>query len=279
MDRLLVCCLVFGNLLIEDLHALNINETIDVEKLAQRVMAPARQTRVIGGHLTTNEKLGGYLVALKYYGSFICGGTLIRDIFVLTAAHCFENRGMKEGWTVVGGISKLSETGVRRWAKTIIKSAEFRMDSMHMDVAVMLLNRPMVGKGIGKLSLCSTPLIPGKLLEVSGWGMVNPDGNGPDQMLRTVTVPVVEKKYCRNVYRKAASISNSMFCASVLGKKDACTYDSGGPLVFNKQVCGIVSFGIGCASPLYPGVYTDVHYVKPFIEKSMKVMLSRRSRY
>jgi len=66
-----------------------------------------------------------------------------------------------------------------------------------------------------------------------------------------------------------------MFCASVLGKKDACTYDSGGPLVYEKQVCGIVSFGIGCASRRYPGVYTDVHYVKPFIVKGIKALLSR----
>lgn len=39
-----------------------------------------------------------------------------------------------------------------------------------------------------------------------------------------------------------AVITDSMLCASVLGKKDACTFDSGGPLVYQKQVCGIVSF-------------------------------------
>jgi len=66
-----------------------------------------------------------------------------------------------------------------------------------------------------------------------------------------------------------------MFCAGLLGKKDACTFDSGGPLVYKKQICGIVSFGIGCASRRYSGVYTDVMYVKPFIEKSIKVLLAK----
>lgn len=70
-----------------------------------------------------------------------------------------------------------------------------------------------------------------------------------------------------------AVITDSMFCASVMGKKDACTFDSGGPLVYKNQVCGIVSFGLGCASPRYAGVYTDVVYVKPFIEKTMKILL------
>lgn len=64
-----------------------------------------------------------------------------------------------------------------------------------------------------------------------------------------------------------------MICASVLGKKDACMYDSGGPLVYQNEVCGIVSFGIGCASDKYPGVYTDVYKVAPFIEKTMKKFL------
>ncbi|XP_016977514.1 seminase [Drosophila rhopaloa] len=277
MQRLLLCCLLFGTILMTNIHAQNINETIDLEKLARRVLPPALQTRVIGGHVTTNEKLGGYLMALSYYGFFICGGTLIRDNIVLTAAHCFENREIKEGWTVIGGISRLNEHGVRRSVKKIIKSAEFRMENMNMDVAVLLLNRPMEGKSIGLLSLCTTPLTPGKTLVVSGWGMTDPSASGPAQLLRTVTVPVIEKKYCREVYQDSASISNSMFCASVLGKRDACTYDSGGPLVYKNQVCGIVSFGIGCASHRFPGVYTDVFYVKPFIEKSIKSLLSHRT--
>ncbi|KAH8364498.1 hypothetical protein KR084_007450 [Drosophila pseudotakahashii] len=294
MQRVLVCCLLVGILFSIDIHALGTNETIDLEKLAKILLRPAHQARVIGGHVTTNEKLGGYLLAMRYYNNFICGGALIRDVIVLTAAHCFENRNAKEAWSVDGGISRLNERGVRRQVREIIKSAEFRMSTMNMDVAVVLLNRPMVGKNIGLLSLCATPLTPGKKLVVAGWGMTHPDGNGPDQLLRTVTVPVIEKRFCRDVYRHSvmyckmyfqiplffclAAITDSMFCASVLGKKDACTYDSGGPLVYDKQVCGIVSFGIGCASRRYPGVYTDVHYVKPFIEKGIKVLLSRRTR-
>lgn len=67
-----------------------------------------------------------------------------------------------------------------------------------------------------------------------------------------------------------------MFCASVLGSQDACTFDSGGPLVYENEVCGIVSFGIGCASSRYPGVYTDVYYVRKFIEESMKNLLDNK---
>ncbi|XP_043650455.1 seminase [Drosophila teissieri] len=273
MQRLQILLLLIGISMHN--YALKYNETIDVNKLAKIVMPRAYQTRVVGGRVTTNEKLGGYLMAMRYYNNFICGGALIRELIVLTAAHCFEDRELSEAWSVDGGISRLSDTGVRRQVKRIIKSGQFKMVSMTMDVAVVLLNRPMVGKNIATVSLCSTPLTPGMILVVSGWGMTHSDSMGPNLMLRTVSVPVIEKKVCRDVYREAVSISDSMFCASVLGKKDACTYDSGGPLVYNKQVCGIVSFGIGCASRKFPGVYTDVHFVKPFIEKSINLLLSR----
>jgi len=202
MARILVYCLVVGILiLMDDIQAQKKNQTIDLAKLAKILRRPSYQTRVIGGHVTTIDKLGGYLVAMRYYNNFICGGTLLRDLIVLTAAHCFENRNVKEGWTVEGGISRLTDSGVRRGVKDIIKSAEFRMTTMNMDVAVVLLSRPMVGKNIGFLTLCSTPLTTGKHLVVSGWGMTHPDNSGPDQLLRTVTVPVIEKRFCRNVYR------------------------------------------------------------------------------
>ncbi|XP_017080124.1 seminase [Drosophila eugracilis] len=279
MQRLLVLCLLLGTTHhLINIHAQKINETVDFAKLAKILKKPAFQTRVIGGHVTTIEKLGGYLVAMKYLNSFICGGALIRDVIVLTAAHCFENRNTKENWSIHGGISRLSEYRVLRFIKKIIKSADFQMHTMNMDVAVVLLNRPMFGKNIGTLSLCSTPLTPGRTLVVAGWGMTHADDKDPENLLRTVSVPVIEKNYCREVYKHAAEITDSMFCASVLGKKDACTYDSGGPLVYKKEVCGIVSFGIGCASKKYPGVYTDVNYVKPFIEKGISALLSRRTR-
>lgn len=73
-----------------------------------------------------------------------------------------------------------------------------------------------------------------------------------------------------------AHITETMICAAVLGSKDVCTFDSGGPLAYKKEVCGIVSFGIGCANRRYPGVYTDVKFVKPYIEQTIKKLLSKR---
>lgn len=232
-------------------------------------------SRVIGGEVTTIEKLGGYLVALRYRDEFTCGGTLLEERFVVSAAHCFLGRTLKSAWTVSGGISHLSETGVQVDLLDYVVPAVFREKSMHMDVAVILLKTPLKGDNIATATLCNRKLSEGLLLKVSGWGLIDPNATSPYQTIRTVTVPVLNKKRCRKNYKKALLLTHSMFCAGVLGTKDACTFDSGGPLIYDppdegkKELCGIVSFGISCASPKFAGVYTDVNYVKPFIERTI----------
>ncbi|XP_017048683.1 seminase-like [Drosophila ficusphila] len=275
MHKVLICCLLTAALYSIPVHGQDTNITIDVDTLIELVLPSVLKPRVIGGYVTTNEKLGGYLMSLRYEKKFICGGTLLHDLIVLTAAHCFRNRPKTNEWIAAGGISKLSEVGIEREFRDIFRSAEFRENDTHMDVALVRLKSPMRGKGIGKLSLCSTNLKPGLELVVSGWGMTNVNVSGANNLLHSAVVPFIDKERCRTAYHPSSLIlTDSMLCAGSLGKKDACTFDSGGPLVYKKQVCGIVSFGIGCASVRYPGVYTDINYVKPFIEKSMKELLA-----
>ncbi|TDG45501.1 hypothetical protein AWZ03_008124 [Drosophila navojoa] len=241
----------------------------EFSNLRKLVMPPAVQ-RVVGGEVTTIEKVGGFIVALHYENSFICGGSLVKDRIVLSAAHCFLGRTNKSLWLIKGGVSNLNDDGPTVALRDYVIPSAFDQASMHMDVAILLLDKPLKGPNIKQIQLCKTQLLPNMVLTVSGWGLVDPEGTFVQKTLRTVSVPVIKKKKCKQVYRSSIQISNSMFCAGLLGKKDACTFDSGGPFVYKDksgqlELCGIVSFGIGCASSTYPGVYTDVNYVKPFI--------------
>jgi trypsin len=63
-----------------------------------------------------------------------------------------------------------------------------------------------------------------------------------------------------------------MICAAVAGGgKDACQGDSGGPLAVEGVLVGIVSWGVGCAEPLYPGVYSNVATLKSFVTQQTGV--------
>jgi trypsin len=97
---------------------------------------------------------------------------------------------------------------------------------------------------------------------VSGWGTLTSGGSSPDT-LQYVTVPIVSDEVCDADYL-LSDIYPSMICAGEAGK-DSCQGDSGGPLMCGEYLCGIVSWGRGCAEEGYPGVYTEVSYFVDWI--------------
>ncbi|KAG7671257.1 putative Mite allergen Eur m 3 [Nannochloris sp. 'desiccata'] len=133
----------------------------------------------------------------------------------------------------------------------------------------------------------------GKNATILGWGITE---QGLAQALRQGTIPLVSREECAQVEafsRAGAPITSTMLCAGQVPKRigqiwphlppvDACQGDSGGPLLSVSSSppdgadssgdvqYGIISFGVGCAKPGVPGVYTDISKVKDFIEETLK---------
>ena len=106
---------------------------------------------------------------------------------------------------------------------------------------------------------------------VSGWGTLSYQGNSPDS-LQWVEVPAVTNAICNQAYSN--SITDAMICAGLAeGGKDSCQGDSGGPLICavngKAHLVGVVSFGVGCALPNWPGVYARVTAVLSWIKSNM----------
>jgi trypsin len=103
------------------------------------------------------------------------------------------------------------------------------------------------------------------LVTVYGWGDMKEGGAMPDN-LRKVAVPMVSRAQCQKAY--PGQVNTSMICAGEKGK-DSCQGDSGGALIYQGKLAGIVSWGEGCARPGKPGVYSNVALDLFFINEHM----------
>ncbi|CAG7683970.1 unnamed protein product [Allacma fusca] len=228
---------------------------------------------IVGG-VPVNKNELPYQISLQYFGEHMCGGTIISDSAIVTAAHCIFV-GYESEITIVAGDHLLTRddgTEQRRAVRKVTVHEDYDDNEYPNDIALIILEEPFTLNGAVK----ALPLAPeghdanGSAL-TSGWGSLDWEGEYPDIMYK-VSVPIVSDQECIAAYGSDVVASN--ICAGFPeGGKDACQGDSGGPLVAEdlgyKYLAGIVSWGEGCAFPNYPGVYTEVSYFVNWIAKNL----------
>ncbi|XP_068102736.1 serine protease 27-like [Hyperolius riggenbachi] len=119
---------------------------------------------------------------------------------------------------------------------------------------------------------------------VTGWGTTSEGGRLPvNGTLQKVMTPLIDHKTCDRMYHNALLqtsstifVESDMICSGYKeGGKDSCQGDSGGPLVCKVggvwYEVGIVSWGVGCAAPGLPGVYTLVTAYQDWISSYVPV--------
>jgi len=224
-------------------------------------------------HLTTTK------------AAHFCGGALIADRWVLSAAHCV--KGQTAGkLKIVGGTNDIKDkTSPTFRVKRIVKQSYNDVTKVN-DVSLLELERteddikkeaaesqhPLV-----PISLCSESFEPqGKQCIVSGWGHLQSKGGRVPDRDREVSVTVLHDVICDEMLRGYPwdRHGKTMICAGG-ADKDACQGDSGGPLVcdqggdLGKCIAGVVSWGVGCATEGIPGVYTNVRKYNKWIEATI----------
>ena len=280
---------------------------------AINALKPSFNLRVVGG---TAAQEGAWpwqvlvvVPALTSDGkqtAMMCGGSVIAQRWVLTAAHCSQNLDAsrpivvaeQQSRVVTRALGDIDSKSVHRGAKLTIhpqyKYSRTRpeTDTHENDIALLRLNENVRSRAV-------VPLLSGdRVLEgppvkavVTGWGRMrelDASGNDPTtgqrvrpeevepERLMEVKIPLVATDACKAAYQGAPGVIDGRnLCAGVPeGGKDSCQGDSGGPLVTQAAngrwvQIGVVSWGAGCGRQGFPGIYTRVSAFADWIRQNV----------
>jgi secreted trypsin-like serine protease len=230
--------------------------------------------RIVGGEETDiREHLWQVaLIVRQSKGPYLCGGAIVAQQWVLTAAHCLESSTLPTDIQAKAGATRYLSDGTWIAAERAITYPQYDQVSYEHDIALLKVKLGSAGRVIPFVG--SMEMNAGQNLEVTGWGATRDGGSNSDHLLKG-TVPYVDTLECNDPAVYAGRIKPSMMCAGRReGGTDACQGDSGGPLVWRSPdgplLVGIVSFGEGCARQLRYGVYTRVQAYRDWIRTTLR---------
>merc|ERR1711981_64396 len=194
---------------------------------------------------------------------------------VMCAAHCFDKGQSMSGYNIRAGVKdKGDNSGQTIEIANGVWNEEMPYVGNNNDFIILKLSSTLTfNDNVGPACLPDPDHAPdtkGQTCFVSGWGTLSSGGSSPSS-LQWVAVPTVTNQQCSQAY---SGITDSMICAGLPeGGKDSCKGDSGGPFVCRDNgkavLTGVVSFGIGCALPDYPGVYARTTAVLDWVKANM----------
>uniref|UniRef100_A0A8C6UBC8 Peptidase S1 domain-containing protein n=1 Tax=Neogobius melanostomus TaxID=47308 RepID=A0A8C6UBC8_9GOBI len=241
---------------------------------------PPLNPRIVGGQ-PAPEGAWPWQVSIHRGRGHICGGSLINNLWVLSAAHCFQSGSASDNTVFIGRQSQENANAneVRRTIVEVINHESYDDSTNDNDIALLKMASTVTFTNYIRpvcLAASGSTFHAGTDSWVTGWGDINFGISLPSpQNLMEVEVPVVGNRKCNCNYAEIILITDNMICAGLeAGGKGSCQGDSGGPMVSKQNSrwiqSGVVSFGKrGCTPPNSPTVYARVSRYQSWINSKI----------
>ncbi|XP_055589058.1 trypsin-7-like [Uranotaenia lowii] len=213
--------------------------------------------KIVGGHLINITDVP-WQVSIQIFGFHFCGGSIVSETWILSAAHCFTMA--PRYYTVRAGSNANDEGGQVIQVLYYLYHPENIEWQVSYDLVLVKLKQELqFQENVQPIALSSEEPAIGTMGLVSGWGETF-DSDESYELLRAVEVPIVDRETCSEAYVEWWEITDSVICAGNIEVEgiDACYGDIGGPLVVEGKLIGVLSFGYGCGQLGFPGAYGNV---------------------
>lgn len=234
---------------------------------------------MIGG---TNAAWGQFPSAVSITTPFLlhCGGVIVNEQHILTSAQCVlnaQNRLIDPFWLrVVAGDVALAPIGPRRQTRKVTRlyvHPEFNVFTRENDVAVLRLDRPFDLPSntidLARRRMRVTPN--GEACQFAGWGASTNAATAPLNVLqRFLPMNINDRDACNQGTMHAGRVLESMICAgNMVASNNAapCNGNLGTGLYCNRQLVGILSFGLNCGAVNNPPVFTQVRFYSHWVDQ------------
>ncbi|MFT7799312.1 hepatocyte growth factor isoform X2 [Arapaima gigas] len=243
-----------------------------------------KRTRIVGG-TSVRIKEGSWMVSIQKGNSHWCGGSLIREEWVLTDRQCFSScvPDLSE-YRVWLGFLHLNDSGSDASRKQELKISRVICGPEGSNLALLKLSQQALQTEHVRtiqLPVAGCSIKEGTNCTMYGWGETK--GTGHEGVMKAVQLPIVSNEKCYEYHKGNLQITESKICAG--GRKDegGCERDYGGPLVCqegeSKVVLGVSIHGRGCALHNRPGIFVNVPFYSEWIHKVFKYYPSLEKNY